>query len=405
MMALAHAGLGWAIGTALPYSDRRLRIACAAAALLPDLDLLTRLGGSDRFPHALGHNIFAGALCFAAAAWAFRSYALRSWILCCLTAAFCFALHLAIDLKVSGWDLPLYFPLSRRGLSSPALLPPGGGADLTLSILFLALPWALAFWKKVTPLEIVSPRLDTLFINFVRRRKHACYECGRKCNNRCSTCTHPVCFQHGKLGWHFRLTCSSCRSGAPPKKPSNDESLEAYMARQLQFLRGKEAVRLDNAFASFLHRKLMEGLRRLDAVPRSHPLWQHSDPRPTLAKLMDLSRTLLKEAPEDDESRWVLFADKVLTCSPDLEFSLIEPAILRDFASLRWMVAAARWSYVFSGVNPVVVMKGPMESLSKTVGPLEPFLQALGEEKNPATREAAAQCLELVQGRNPFKTT
>ena len=79
-MALAQAGLGWAIGTAVPSSDRRLRIACAAAALLPDLDGLARLGGSDRYPHALGHNLFAGALCIAAAAWVFRTYPLRGWV-------------------------------------------------------------------------------------------------------------------------------------------------------------------------------------------------------------------------------------------------------------------------------------------------------------------------------------
>src|SRR5436189_178311 len=112
MMALAHAGLGWAIGTAVPFSDRRLRIACAAAALLPDLDGLTRLGGSERIPHVLGHNLFAGVLCIAAAAWAFRSYALRSWVASFFLVAFCFALHLAIDLKLTGFDLPLYWPLS-----------------------------------------------------------------------------------------------------------------------------------------------------------------------------------------------------------------------------------------------------------------------------------------------------
>jgi len=398
MMALAHAGLGWAIGTAVPYSDRRLRIWCAAAALLPDLDALT----GSRFHHVLGHNLFAGALCVALAVWGFWSDAGRSWLASFCLVAFCFALHLAIDFKISGYGLPLYWPLSAKGLSASApLVIPGGAVDIEISIVHLLLPWGLAFWKGITPLEIVSPRLDALFLNLFRYRKYDCYDCGKKCNNRCATCTHPVCFRHGRLGWRFRMTCPSCRSGAPPKP--TEESLEAYMARQLQFLRGKEAIRLDPEFASFLHRKLMEGLRRLDGVPRTHPLWQYSDQRPTLAKLMDLSRTLLKEAPEDDASRWVLFADKVLTCSPDLEFALIEPAILRDFASIRWLVAAARWGYVFSGVNPVIVLKAPLASLEKTVGPLEAFLGELGKDQNPATREAAAQCLELFRGKNPFK--
>ena len=54
-----------------------------------------------------------------------------------------------------------------------------------------------------------------------------------------------------------------------------------------------------------------------------------------------------------------------------------------------WCTAAARRSYVSSGVNPV--------------GLLEPFLQELGKDPDPATREAAAQCLDLLQGRNPFQ--
>ena len=109
-------------------------------------------------------------------------------------------------------------------------------------------------------------------------------------------------------------------SGSAPTRAAED--VEHYLARELQFLRSKEAIRLDPEFSSFLYRKLTDGLRRLDDVPRTHPLWQGSDNRPTLAKLMDLSRTVLKESPDDYEARWVLFADKILTRSPDLGFGL-----------------------------------------------------------------------------------
>src|SRR6185436_17542709 len=129
---------------------------------------------------------------------------------------------------------------------------------------FLVLPWILALWKHVTPLEILSPSLDTLFLNLIRDKKHACNECGKPCNNRCRKCTHPVCFRHGKVRWGWRVTCIQCKSG--PAQPK-EESVDDYIVHQLQFFRGKEATRLDPEFATFLYRKLMEGLRRLDDVP------------------------------------------------------------------------------------------------------------------------------------------
>ena len=47
MYGQAHAGLGWVIGTLAPHSDRRLRVWCTAAAILPDIDALTALNCSD----------------------------------------------------------------------------------------------------------------------------------------------------------------------------------------------------------------------------------------------------------------------------------------------------------------------------------------------------------------------
>jgi len=400
-MALAHAGLGWAIGTAAPGSDRRLRIWCAAAAVLPELDALAALiGGSP--PAAFVHNMFAGLLCIGAAAVFLRDYPARGWAGAVLLVGLCFVLHLVMDALLSGTELRLTWPLSARsGRFRPVL---GPTLVTIVGIILAALPWPLAFWKQVTPLEIVSERLDRIFLNLFRAKNRDCRVCGKGCNNRCSKCRQAVCLRHAKIQWGFRITCDSCRSGAVPKPvAAGTAGVEDYLARQLSWLRGKEAIRLDADFASFLHRKLTDGLRRLDDLPRTHDVWKGSDNRPTLQKLVDLSRTLLKEAPDDDASRWVLFADRILTNSPDAEFAVIEPAILRDFGSLRWMVSAARWRYVFSGIDPVTELRAPLQSLAKTVGPIEPFLETLKGDPSPATKEAAERCLDLLRGKNPFK--
>jgi membrane-bound metal-dependent hydrolase YbcI (DUF457 family) len=406
MLGQAHAGLGWVIGVVSPTSDRRLRIWCTAAAVLPDVDALTHLAGGaayDRFHHTFGHNVFTGFLCVAAAAWHFRRHSTRAWFAAVGLVALAFASHLLTDMKFSGWDVPLFWPFSSRGYAFHPLLQLGDPINYVLVILLMAVPWALAFWKQVTPFEIVSLRLDRLFLNLFRRKNRECTACGRACNNRCEECTKPVCLRHGKITWRFRVTCPSCVPGQAAKPTG--KGIDDYLARELGFIRGKEAARLDPEFAAFLDQKLTAGLKRLDAVPRTHALWTGSNNQPTLAKVVDLCRHLLHEAPDDEEARWLMFADQVRCSSADLGYTAIEPLILRDFASLHWLVSAARWSYILNGMDPVVALRAPFESLVKTVGPLEEFLAYLMNEPDPRTKEAAARCLDLLRGHNPFKTS
>jgi len=401
MWALAHAGLGWTIGVAAPSSDRRLRIWCMIAALVPEIGALALIAGKPSTA-PLGHNIFAGLLCIAAAAWAFRSYPDRSWLAAIVFVTIAFAAHLLVDMKVTGTPIFLFWPFDRRGRTFDTFVWHAGLLRVILAWILIGLPWGLAWWKWVTPLEILSPGLDTFFLNLFRRKNRDCYTCGRKCNSRCRSCAKPICLRHGKLGWHFRLTCSACRGGSITRIVK--EGVDDYVARQLQFFRGKEAVRLDPEFASFLHRKLTLGLRRLDEMPRSHPFWEGSDGKPTLGKVVELSRMVLKDAPDDQEARWVVFADRILTCSPDLEYSVIEPVILSDFASIRWLAAAARWTFAFSGVDPVISLRPSFERLGKTVGSVENLLTQLKSDPDATTRDAAGHCLDLLHGKNPFKS-
>jgi hypothetical protein len=406
MLGQAHAGLGWIIGVAAPDSDRRIRIGCTLAAILPDADALTLLAGKeayDRFHHTFGHNVFTGALCVGGAAWFFRRYPFRTGLEAVLLVALSFASHLITDMKLSGWPVCLFWPLSRHGYQFVPNLELGSPINLALAVVLMALPWVLAAWKGVTPLEIVSPRLDWLFLNLFRPRKHECSACRRPSNNRCSACTRPVCLRHGRIDWRFRVTCPLCAAGS--SKPTPADGVEDYLARHLKFLRSPEAKRLDAEFAAFIDQKLSNGLKRLNSVPRDHPLWLGSNQQPTFAKVVDLCRHLLREAPDDEEAMWVLFADKVLSSSADLGFSAIEPLILRDLGSLRWLVAAARWSYVLSGVDPVVALREPLERLGKSVGSLDVCLEELGRDPLARTREAALACAEIRQGKNPFKAT
>jgi len=107
MYGQTHAGLGWVIGVVPRATDRRLRIWCVAAALLPDVDAGAMLFGRDayvRWHHKPGHNVFLGILCVLAAAVHFRSRPWRERCLAVLLVAVCFASHLLTDMKLSGWE-------------------------------------------------------------------------------------------------------------------------------------------------------------------------------------------------------------------------------------------------------------------------------------------------------------
>ncbi len=209
MFGQAHAGLGWVVGVSAPTTDRRLRVWCAAAALLPDVDALSILLGKqhyDYWHHTFGHNVFLGSVVAAAAAWSFRGrrHASRLWATALVAA--CFASHLLTDARLSGWELYLFWPFSRTGYEFKPNLQLGHPINFVLVYVLMVLPWVLAFWRGVTPLEIVSPRLDRIVTNFFRKRALECAACGRPCNNRCDACQKPTCMRHGRIGWTFRIS-------------------------------------------------------------------------------------------------------------------------------------------------------------------------------------------------------
>lgn len=403
MLGHAHAGMGWVIGALAPTSDRRLRIWCTAAAVLPDVDALTHLAGGeayDRWHHTFGHNIFTGALCVMAAAVYFRDRSFRSWLTALVFVAIAFASHLLTDMKFSGWPVHLLWPANRKEFEFAPMLPLGHWMNLALVGVFSVLPFVLARWKLVSPLEVLSPRLDHLVLNFFRAKNRNCSACGKPCNNRCDGCTRPVCMKHGTLNFRLRLRCPSCLV-RPQVQEAAPAAAQEIPDREFGYIRDREAVYLDPEFASLLERKLAAGWKRLDALPRTDPLWAGSNLQPTLKKAADLARILFHETPDDEEAAWVLFADSVRSCSSD--FESMEPIVLRDFAALHWLVAGARWNFLLSGVDPVIGLRPTFDRMSRKIGSLETLFTTLLEDPDRRTKDAAAKCLEILHGKNPFR--
>ena len=151
-----------------------------------------------------------GMLCVLAAAVHFRSRPWRERCLAVLLVAVCFASHLLTDMKLSGWEVYLFWPFGERGYGFQPIFALGHPLNTWLVWLFMILPWVIAIWKPVTPLEIISPRLDRIFLSAFRKKPWSCATCQKACNSVCDTCARPACSRHGRISWRFRITCPSC---------------------------------------------------------------------------------------------------------------------------------------------------------------------------------------------------
>lgn len=215
MFGQAHAGLGWMIGALAPGSDRRLRGWCFGASLLPDIDSVLRPISSqlhDLWHHTFGHNIFVGALITAAAWWHHRDRPIRRRLYAAGLTALCFTLHILTDMKFSGWEVYIFWPLNHVGYEfdpNYSLMSP---INSWLVYIFIIAPFFVWIVRPVTPLDLISARLDRIVLNFFRAKTLPCKACGTRCNNACDGCGQPVCMKHGAVDWRFRIRCPACRA-------------------------------------------------------------------------------------------------------------------------------------------------------------------------------------------------
>ncbi len=207
----AHAGLGWALGVLAPGSDRRLRAWVTLAAVLPDIDAAAYFWGDvayTNYHHTFGHNVFLGALVAGAAA---AHHPRR--ILAGAVTALSFGLHLVTDMKLSAYPVALFWPRSDRWYEFTPNLGLASPINTWLVYAGIALAVVLAFVKKVSPLDLVSPRLDRIVLGFFRAKTLTC-KCGRRCNEVCDGCAAPVCLRCGHVSLRFLVHCPDCSAAA-----------------------------------------------------------------------------------------------------------------------------------------------------------------------------------------------
>ncbi|MHC4608435.1 MAG: hypothetical protein ACYTAF_16105, partial [Planctomycetota bacterium] len=125
-------------------------------------------------------------------------------------ASILFASHLVADAVLTTYPVYLWWPLSTWALPIGGSIWLGSPINTVLAIGAIVAVIVLAVWRKVTPIDVFSPRLDRIVVSTVRRRELKCAACGRSCNLACDGCGAPVCTRHARIERGFRVSCPAC---------------------------------------------------------------------------------------------------------------------------------------------------------------------------------------------------
>ncbi len=192
--------------------DRRERAAIALAGAACDLDGLSLLGGGQayyRYHHILFHNV-GSLIALTAIAGLFFWRKPWAWLL----VAFSFGMHVVEDYFTIPWNMQPWRPFAgtvvNLGQHVPASLVQYGFQTAAMIGIVSVTVWIYVRYKR-TPLEIISPALDRLILNYaVLPIKNRCSSCAAKAHFRCDRCGQTFCAQHARVDLRGRVICQNC---------------------------------------------------------------------------------------------------------------------------------------------------------------------------------------------------
>lgn len=211
MSPVAHLQYGWWFAHWGEF-NRRERAAIALAGATPDLDGLTFLAGGDafhRYHHILFHNLGA-TLAVTALAGVFLWRKPRAWLL----VAFAFAMHMVEDYVTVAWNQFPWRPFDPSAVNLAHHLPGWvvqGVFQAAAVVFILGVTVWIYLRHRRTPLEIISPALDRLLVNYaVLPWRNRCAQCLGRAHFRCERCGKTVCAAHGNVMAGFTVRCQAC---------------------------------------------------------------------------------------------------------------------------------------------------------------------------------------------------
>src|SRR6266566_1561925 len=184
MSPITHFLMGWAVASSAPSLTKRERAMVTWASVVPDVDGLgivaERLTQNSAHPlnwwsdyhHVLGHNL-GFALVVSTVAAIFTRQKIKSTLL----VLFSFHLHLLADLigargpDGDQWPIPYLLPFSKQlQLTWSGQWTLNAWQNFAITAVLMAIAVALARRRGFSPLEMFSPKADSVFVGALRAR-------------------------------------------------------------------------------------------------------------------------------------------------------------------------------------------------------------------------------------------
>ena len=184
MSPITHFLMGWAVASSAPSLTKRERAMVTWAGVVPDIDGLgivaERLTQNSAHPlnwwsnyhHVLGHNL-GFALVVSTVAAIFTRQKIKSTLL----VLFSFHLHLLADLigargpDGDQWPIPYLLPFSRQlQLTWSGQWALNAWQNFVITAVLIAIAVALARRRGFSPLEMLSLKVDSVFVGALRAR-------------------------------------------------------------------------------------------------------------------------------------------------------------------------------------------------------------------------------------------
>ena len=211
MSPIGHLQYGWWFAHWGEFS-RRDRAAIALAGAGPDLDGLSLLAGGEafhRYHHILFHNLGSTLAVVLLAGLVFWRRP-RVWLL----VVFAFAMHIVEDYLTVGWNQYPWQPFAHTTVNLSTHLPNWmvqGVFQSVAMVFILGMTVRIYLRHRRTPLEIISPALDRLLVNYAVVPWHnRCATCAHRAHFRCVRCGKTFCGAHGKVARSLEVYCADC---------------------------------------------------------------------------------------------------------------------------------------------------------------------------------------------------
>jgi hypothetical protein len=146
------------------------------------------------------------------------------------------------------------------------------------------------------------------------------------------------------------------RSAVDDPRHQPDPYVLAELSSSLHgFARGAREAGIDDDFIRSVRQSILDGFKRLDALPRDDPFWDRTNRRPTFHKLYAFCINRLAGDSLDDRALWTLAAVAVVSVQN------FDPALWLPFAELgglepSWPISAALYVDLVCGTDSVTIL-------------------------------------------------